>query len=623
MQLIMNTESTETEKMSTLEQESLIEKPLVNGALEINDVIKAVEDMETPIANKENIQVEESKIIKTEENGSPERILEVRDEDRAKVSVEDDDAAAANENCKEMIDSIKTDCPGNKNATENVMCEINGNESQNTVAQNNTVENGDVYDDDSVVKGVNSVNDTKSRDETNENILKQNRIAENIDANQETKVVVSEVKELNSKKETLQENLPEGTVSIHDTVNIDKSEDNLKRTKSSAEILAFDVEFSAACPNNEKQPVIQEIAQNIVKSEDAISFTSDNNEFIEPVAVCLYASEIKRSENESREVVKEISEHGGLTEVIIVEKITSAQITVDVERVSEDAEFEGNDAEVNIENKSNSAQISDDVEMVCLDSKNKGDADIQCITKIDDSEIENTAICENVTNLVDKNKDDGYSQEITESVVSQNENENISASTNSAKINSVGSQNNAIDIQVTAEMTTASQTENKDNDTRTSDDIVDLDEVKIVEDNSKKHLNDNKEIPSIAQKVEENKKRTSTIRLSNTLDILSDDDEEPIKASSPEPSKVDNGKVASQEVSGKCINLDDDDDIMLIDDVTSSNDKKENPKVTAKSEKNDFDPEPINSKQIEGNNTCNKGKVIHLSSQKCLHFIIF
>ncbi|XP_041986475.1 activating transcription factor 7-interacting protein 1 isoform X2 [Aricia agestis] len=72
-------------------------------------------------------------------------------------------------------------------------------------------------------------------------------------------------------------------------------------------------------------------------------------------------------------------------------------------------------------------------------------------------------------------------------------------------------------------------------------------------------------------KISDSTEKKSTYKLSNTLDILSDDEEENDKTKS-EPPKP-------QEANDKqCINIEEDDDIMVIDDETSTKDEKEETK---------------------------------------------
>ncbi|XP_046968505.1 activating transcription factor 7-interacting protein 1 [Vanessa cardui] len=69
--------------------------------------------------------------------------------------------------------------------------------------------------------------------------------------------------------------------------------------------------------------------------------------------------------------------------------------------------------------------------------------------------------------------------------------------------------------------------------------------------------------------IKSTKKLPLICKLSNTLDILSDEEEEPVeKESQNKPSSPDEKQ---------CINIEDDDDIMLIDEETNGKDEKQNP----------------------------------------------
>lgn len=86
-------------------------------------------------------------------------------------------------------------------------------------------------------------------------------------------------------------------------------------------------------------------------------------------------------------------------------------------------------------------------------------------------------------------------------------------------------------------------------------DISDEDDIKIVEDTKTKPEIPKKEEPSV-----ENTQLPVVCKLSNTLDILSDEEEEP----PAKVSKVEEKKPKPEDK--QCIDIDDDDDIMLIED---------------------------------------------------------
>lgn len=651
MQLIVNTESTDTEKMSTIEQESLIEKPFINGSQEMNDVIKAIDDQEIPIANKENIQIEENKIINIYENRHPAETPEVKDDDKIIVHTKEeakksiDDVAVTDEDCKQLTDSTEHDCSVIKNGTENVTHEIDENKSQNNsvekdegskifgiiintqnnaATENNSVkdENKNDYDkdenkndEDTVVKRIKPVKDTQLYEETEIDDLKEKKNIEGVDVEHEAKVIISEVdfnevKEKNSEfKQTLQGN-------SHASITADESETIPQKAanESSEAILDLGEEFPSACPND-GDSVRQEIAQistinaddvhSIREIDSTIISSGDNSNSKETsVHAADIRGEIKQGGIENTEMPKEMLDPDDVITEVITEENNPVQLTEDVEMVSTECKI--NDiADVEAEEKSEYAQTAEHVEVVGLEDKNKDDGDIQGIIQMDISENGDKTTIESSRNGEiddeDKNKDDSCSQ-VTTATVGQNENKDTS--TKNVKIDTVKDKNSEI------------KNETNDVTANTVNDIVDLDEVKIVENDHKEGTCDKKEISRVAQKVEEKVICTTTIRLSNTLDILSDDDEEPPKTISPEPSKIDIQKVASPEVSEKCINLDDDDDIMLIDDVTSSDLKEKTPEVNVESGKLDFDLESVNSKEIEDSkvpvtaNNLGKGKFI-------------
>ncbi|XP_026327936.1 activating transcription factor 7-interacting protein 2 isoform X2 [Hyposmocoma kahamanoa] len=582
MQLIVNTESTDTEKMSTIEQESLIEKPFINGSQEMNDVIKAIDDQEIPIANKENIQVEENKIINIYENRHPAETPEVKDDDKISVHTKEeakksiDDAAVTDEDCKQLTDSTEHNCSVIKNGTENVTHEIDENKSQNNsvekdegskifgiiintqnnaATENNAVKDENKNDDDkdenkndddTVVKGIKPVKDTQSHEETEIDDLKEKKNIEGVDVEHEAKVIISEVdfnevKEKNSEfKQTLQEN-------SHASITADESETIPQKAanESSEAISDLGEEFPSTCPND-GDSVRQEIAQistidaddvhSIREIDSTIISSGDNSNCKETsVHAADIRGEITQGDSENTEMPKEMLDPGDVITEIITEENNPAQLTEDVEMVSTECKI--NDiADVKAEEKSEYAQTAEHVEVVDLQDKNKDDADIQGIIQMDISENGDKTTIQSSRNGeiddVDKNKDDSYSQVTTVSTVDQNENKDTS--TKNMKIDTVKDKNSEI------------KNESNDVIANTVNDIVDLDEVKIVEDDRKEGTCDKKEVSRVAQKVEEKIICTTTIRLSNTLDILSDDDEEPPKTISPEPSKVTTEQIVDE-----------------------------------------------------------------------------
>ncbi|KAH9638567.1 hypothetical protein HF086_000968 [Spodoptera exigua] len=103
-------------------------------------------------------------------------------------------------------------------------------------------------------------------------------------------------------------------------------------------------------------------------------------------------------------------------------------------------------------------------------------------------------------------------------------------------------------------------------------DVEVIEETKGNDQNSEKQ---NKDTPSTPSNIEE---QPIVCKLSNTLDILSDDEEE---APKEEPTKA----VESSEK--QCINIEDDDDIMLIDEDTSKTETP--PTVNSSIKENDPD----------------------------------
>ncbi|XP_063623628.1 activating transcription factor 7-interacting protein 1 [Cydia splendana] len=92
------------------------------------------------------------------------------------------------------------------------------------------------------------------------------------------------------------------------------------------------------------------------------------------------------------------------------------------------------------------------------------------------------------------------------------------------------------------------------------DDIIDLDEPKESQNSKSSDETDNNTASENDKPIE------PILKLSNTLDILSDDEEEQV----PKSSNTDNSD-------NKCINIEDDDDIMLIDDDPIGNESKAEP----------------------------------------------
>lgn len=140
------------------------------------------------------------------------------------------------------------------------------------------------------------------------------------------------------------------------------------------------------------------------------------------------------------------------------------------------------------------------------------------------------------------------------------------------------------------ENTDKSQLEREDDDSNKEivdnskvEDKIDNKEPQIVQDSSSIELKDEMDVEEIVDQTPDSKQKTEVndaalinsknvdkpvCRLSNTLDILSDDEEEL-------PSKESEAPKAEESSDKQCINIEDDDDIMLIDEDTC---KTETPK---------------------------------------------
>ncbi|XP_026733803.1 activating transcription factor 7-interacting protein 1 [Trichoplusia ni] len=120
-------------------------------------------------------------------------------------------------------------------------------------------------------------------------------------------------------------------------------------------------------------------------------------------------------------------------------------------------------------------------------------------------------------------------------------------------------------------------------DNRKVEDEIDNKEPQIVQDSSSIELKEEMDVEEIVDKTPDSKEKPEVndaapinsknvdkpvCRLSNTLDILSDDEEEL-------PSKESEAPKAEESSDKQCINIEDDDDIMLIDEDTC---KTETPK---------------------------------------------
>ncbi|XP_028179364.1 nucleolar protein dao-5 [Ostrinia furnacalis] len=103
--------------------------------------------------------------------------------------------------------------------------------------------------------------------------------------------------------------------------------------------------------------------------------------------------------------------------------------------------------------------------------------------------------------------------------------------------------------------------------------VLDVDEIKEVSkvDEQPQKINESDDVTQTV-KAEETKKST-VLKLSNTLDILSDDDEDLAPQAPKEPAK-DQKTAETTPMEKQCINIEDDDDIMLIDDTEVSKDTK-------------------------------------------------
>ncbi|XP_047993389.1 activating transcription factor 7-interacting protein 1 [Leguminivora glycinivorella] len=132
------------------------------------------------------------------------------------------------------------------------------------------------------------------------------------------------------------------------------------------------------------------------------------------------------------------------------------------------------------------------------------------------------------------------------------------------------------------------------------DDIIDLDEPKESQDSKTTDEESKNEKDTIDKTESENDKPIEPVlKLSNTLNILSDDEEEQVPKST-------NTEVIENS-DNKCINIEDDDDIMLIDDDTSGNEKIEPTKEPEVEKHTETKPaSPAESEKVSEDN-----KIIH------------
>lgn len=112
---------------------------------------------------------------------------------------------------------------------------------------------------------------------------------------------------------------------------------------------------------------------------------------------------------------------------------------------------------------------------------------------------------------------------------------------------------------------------------------VSKDDIVVVEEDVSKKTTDNKTKAHTPEKKELNlstvTRNSSICRLSNNLDILSDDEEENVKENPKTDDNKETKSVETSVVDKQCINIEEDDDIMLIEDNLPEDVKKCNEEI--------------------------------------------
>ncbi|XP_063382236.1 activating transcription factor 7-interacting protein 1 [Cydia fagiglandana] len=237
------------------------------------------------------------------------------------------------------------------------------------------------------------------------------------------------------------------------------------------------------------------------------------------------------------------------------DKINDADITDEAEKEEQST----NNAEENDKlNTSGVTSMDVDPNMTTSD---KDKNEIDCITPVSATEITesnvetNLPTEQNVSQLDDNKSADDVIVNLDDDKDKNTEPAKVETESTLIKSDDVPILNRDDQTEVTDNL------EKSPNEEQMSvDDIIDLDEPKESQNSKSSDEKDNNTAS------ENDKPLEPILKLSNTLDILSDDEEEQV----PKRSSTNNSD-------NKCINIEDDDDIMLIDDDPIGNESKAEP----------------------------------------------
>lgn len=611
MQLIMDAENTSIdirEKMSTLDQESLSDKPVLNG----------VQDPESdvPNGNKENIETKNNII----DNVSLDNEIKLMDEAVISSSVTEDSG-----------DEDKTE---NKGSDEQVPHKGDANIEEKSIED--IVAEMDSFDDIENTSGETAKETEKEEKSVNDICSALEDVTDQticIDDPRETDCnKADEKKELNKKKAKVPDNEEqiEDKFTLTEETGIDKNEKIFvtEDQENDANLVVENAEIDNVDIDKSVDNVIEDKVENVIADETEDNTATDQhlekdeeeeteNVLLQDINLTVNTS-VNNSEKESDKSVQQILEKkDSKTEEISLENGNS--------KIDEVEKIEPMETSQLSETSSNEVNSSEIVSTVV--SKNEAQNTMDCDEKPTDKteEVAQTAdssdkTSEIVTNgaetSINESKNDEEPMEceqISEVSTSANFDASINANdgdvVDTCKIGNVSEkQTDSVKLENEVETKTTGDCEitdliepicdkkdeesismkcndiigvpepEKNNDIFTTSseskaEILDVDEIKeTTEDKKEEPVKPDSVVKNqeAVQKEPETKPApsTPTIKLSNTLDILSDDEDEPPKASET-PKALETPKPDDD----KCINIEDDDDIMLIDDIDDTNSK--------------------------------------------------
>ncbi|XP_059046171.1 activating transcription factor 7-interacting protein 1 [Achroia grisella] len=614
MQLILDLEPTTDIKrnMSNLDQESLIEK--------LDNVIQDLKDGFCNNGNKENIQTQGNVIVDDDKSNGNNIVLtqsplsndSTDTKDVSQIAEEKssimDDKLENEEESKSVITKENND--SNSESNEILLekeTKIHANEKENLVI-NETLE-------DKPVEHVNKeqvVNNSENYESTNIELDDAN-VIERCPAEDNVPIVDEQLN--NSQNEQITKNDSNDELSPEDKVNKIVSDDEKLPEVEDVDV-TIDKEMAVILKEHETNKEIPSDDYEVSK------IASDSSKIMEGNTVEANPSSIEKLEDTVTNQIDNEKNNKILSKskdnlIVLDDKKNIEQKWLGENRTNVDKKVEC-ELKEHINNKSR--------DKISLDSNKENKIELEGEKQIERENTEGSESIKTVTTNCEnpEKQNDSYME-----IDSENENDNKIASDEKRNEEFVMEINNVLstqtcdkDIEVICTDKRKQSMENVEikNNSIKKKQLNDVSDTEIEESNIVSNLGQDTsnvdEIdlvktpePTIIKKqrepMEETSTRSSILKLSNTLNILSDEEDDP-----PEITEQNNiGGISTEK---QCINIDDDDDIMLIDeDINSKEIKNETIKpaiIMAQVKVNSDFHDTLNKSELE--KTCSSETII-------------